>query len=83
MKIRNKMQEYYRNGKQIKIETLKDEIREDLHSGLEPIDFDLTRKQFIGLLKGMGYRYERIKNRPQIYERSDLGKLRRNFLRLS
>lgn len=57
------------------------EVRTDLAAGLDPIEFNMSKWNFYRLLKGLGYRFERIKNRPQIYERSDLAELRAQYLR--
>lgn len=63
------------------METLLDEVRRDLASGPDSIAFDMSKRNFTRLPQGMGFRYERIKNRHQIYERHDLGELRRKYLR--
>lgn len=57
------------------------EIGQQLHEGPEIINFNPSLSQMRRILKGLGFRYEKIKGRSQIFESRDLGQVRRNFLR--
>lgn len=69
----------YRNELPINIQTLIMEVGEQLK--MDDIHFNPSLTQMRLLLKGMGFRYEKIRGRPQIYENKDICESRQNFLR--
>lgn len=63
----------------IKVEHLRNELRDQLNK--DDIQFNPSITKFNNILKGMGFRYARIKNRNVIFEREDLTRMRADYLR--
>lgn len=74
-KIRRLIYHKYRNELPINVESLILEIGN--HLKCDNIEFAPSASQMRLLLNGMGFRYEKIRGRPQIFESRDLGEKRR------
>ena len=91
--IRDQIFFHYRTEKPINISKFNAEVSND--SKKNDLDFLPTKTQFWRILHGMGYRYfslflrtyslrhsyEKIKNRPVLFEKKDIVEWRHNFLR--
>lgn len=77
--IRDTIFSKYRLQMPIKVEQLRNELQNQLIR--DDIDFSPSVAQFNRILKGIGFRYAKIKDRSIIFERADLSKARAEYLR--
>lgn len=77
--IRDTIFHKYRSQITIKLESLRNELCEQLKK--DDISFHPSLSHFGDILKGIGFRYSKINNRNIIFEREDITNLRINYLR--
>lgn len=77
--IRDTIFHKYQNQITIKLESLRNELYEQLKE--DDISFHPSISHFADILKGIGFRYSKINNRNIIFEREDITNLRINYLR--